>query len=158
MKYSTRIDLAPHVRTQVIALLNQSLANTIDLKTQAKQAHWNVKGANFLPLHELFDQIATQLEGYADTMAERITALGGVALGTARTAAAVSAIAEFPLDTTDGKDYVAALADRMAVYAKVIRQNIDKTAELGDAGTSDLFTGISREVDKSLWFLEAHLQ
>jgi len=158
MQHNTRIDLDAPVRTQVIALLNQSLANTIDLKTQAKQAHWNVKGANFLQLHELFDQIASQLDGYADTMAERITSLGGVALGTARTAVAVSAIAEFPLDITDGKDYVAALADRMAVYAKAIRQNIDKTAELGDAGTSDLFTGISREVDKSLWFLEAHLQ
>jgi DNA-binding ferritin-like protein (oxidative damage protectant) len=117
-----------------------------------------VKGANFLQLHELFDQIATQLDGYADTIAERVTALGDMALGTARTAVAVSAIAEFPLDTTDGKDYVAALADRMAVYAKMIRQDIEKTAQLGDAGTSDLYTGISREVDKSLLFLEAHLQ
>ncbi len=158
MQKSTRIDLDPQVRTQVIAVLNQSLANTIDLKTQAKQAHWNVKGANFLQLHELFDQIASQLDGYADTIAERITALGGVALGTARTAVAVSAIAEFPADITDGKDCVVALADRMAVYAKMMRQNIDKTAELGDAGTADLFTGISREVDKALWFLEAHLQ
>ncbi len=158
MQHHTRIDLDASVRAQVIALLNQSLANTIDLKTQAKQAHWNVKGANFLQLHELFDQIASQLDGYADTVAERITALGGVALGTARTAVAVSAIAEFPLDITDGKDYVVALADRMAVYAKAIRQDIEKTAELGDAGTSDLYTGISREVDKSLWFLEAHLQ
>jgi len=158
MKHSTRIDLDPQVRTQVIALLNQSLANTLDLKTQAKQAHWNVKGANFLQLHELFDQIASQLEGYADTLAERVTALGGVALGTARTVATTSVIAEFPPDITEGRDYVVALADRMAVYAKMTRQNIDKTAELGDAGTADLFTGISREVDKALWFLEAHLQ
>ena len=158
MQYNTRIDLDSQARNQLIAILNQSLANTIDLKTQAKQAHWNVKGANFLQLHELFDQIATQLDGYADTIAERVTALGGVAMGTVRTVVAGSAIAEFPLDITAGKDYVVALADRLAVYGKMIRQDIEKTAQLGDAGTSDLYTGISREVDKSLWFLEAHLQ
>jgi starvation-inducible DNA-binding protein len=157
MEYPTRNDLDGSVRSSLIAMLNQSLANTLDLKTQAKQAHWNVKGLNFYQLHELFDQVATQLDEYVDTIAERITALGGVALGTVRLTAQASAITEFPTDITDGKAYVTALADRLAMYGKSVRADIDKAAQLGDAGTSDLYTGISREVDKLLWFLEAHL-
>lgn len=158
MKYDTRIDIAPQQRATLIAILNQSLADTIDLKSQAKQAHWNVKGVNFLSLHELFDRVATQLDGYGDTLAERITALGGYALGTVRMSAQASTLPELPLDIKDGKDYVIALADRLAVYAKAVRADIDKTANLGDAVTADLYTGIAQEVDKLLWLLEAHLQ
>jgi starvation-inducible DNA-binding protein len=156
--YSTRIDLPEDTRTQVVEILNKSLAATLDLKTQVKQAHWNVKGMNFYQLHELFDEIAGELEGYVDMIAERVTALGGVALGTARIAASESILPEYPLDIVDGKDHVTALAERFAPYAKMVRDAIDKTDELGDADTADLYTEVSRTVDMRLWFLEAHLQ
>ncbi|HAZ46841.1 MAG TPA: DNA starvation/stationary phase protection protein Dps [Cyanobacteria bacterium UBA11369] len=158
ISYSTRIDIPLEIRTQVIELLNQTLATTLDLKTQVKQAHWNVKGINFYQLHELFDQIASQLEEYIDLIAERVTALGGAAMGTARIAASQSAIPEYPFDILDGKDHLTALADRIAPYAKIIRAAINQTTELGDADTADLYTEISRTIDKYLWFLEAHLQ
>ncbi|MEK0181068.1 MULTISPECIES: DNA starvation/stationary phase protection protein Dps [Microcoleus] len=156
--YPTRIDMPAETRSQIVGLLNATLATTLDLKTQVKQAHWNVKGMDFYQLHLLFDEMATELEDYVDTVAERVTALGGLAVGTARTAAADSILPEFPFDILDGKEYVTALADRYAPYAKHLRVAIDKTGELGDADTADLYTEISRTIDKRLWFLEAHLQ
>lgn len=156
--YSTRIDLAVDVRAKVIDLLNQTLAATLDLKTQVKQAHWNVKGMDFYQLHELFDEMASELEEYVDMVAERVTALGGLALGTVRVAAANSVLPEYPFDILDGKAHVTALADRFAPYAKHVRDAIDQTDQLGDADTADLYTEVSRTVDKRLWFLEAHLQ
>lgn len=155
--YSTRIDLAKDIRVKVIAILNRTLAATLDLKTQTKQAHWNVKGINFLQLHELFDTLATELEGYVDLVAERITALGGVAMGTARIAANESILPEYDLSAVSGIEHVTALADRFAAYAKHVREAIDTTDELGDADTADLYTEISRTIDMRLWFLEAHL-
>lgn len=156
--YSTRIDMPAETRSQVIAILNQTLASTLDLKTQVKQAHWNVKGMDFYQLHELFDEMAAELEEYIDMVAERVTALAGLAMGTARTAATHSELPEYPFDILDGKDHVTALADRYAIYAKSLREVIDKTDDLGDADTADLYTEISRAIDKRLWFLEAHLQ
>ncbi|MEM8675401.1 MAG: DNA starvation/stationary phase protection protein Dps [Cyanobacteria bacterium P01_G01_bin.67] len=155
--YATRIDLAEDLRVQEIEILNQTLAATLDLKTQTKQAHWNVKGMDFYQLHELFDEMATELEEYVDMVAERVTALGGTALGTARIAASESILEEYPLDAVTGAEHVRALADRFGVYAKQVRTAIEQTDELGDADTSDLYTEISRTVDKRLWFLEAHL-
>ena len=156
--HATRIDLSVETRTQVVERLNQTLAFTLDLKTQVKQAHWNVKGLDFYQLHELFDELAGELEDYIDLVAERVTALGGVAMGTARVAAAVSELPEYPFDILDGKDHVVALADRYAIYAKLVRQGITTTDDLGDADTADLYTEVSRAIDKRLWFLEAHLQ
>jgi starvation-inducible DNA-binding protein len=155
--YATRIDIAEDIREKVNNLLNQSLAATLDLKTQTKQAHWNVKGTDFYQLHELFDEMAGELEEYVDLVAERITALGGTALGTARMAVAASILPEYPLEAVGGIDHITALADRYAMYGKHLREAIDTTAELGDADTSDLYTEISRTIDKRLWFLEAHL-
>ncbi|MGF1496475.1 MAG: DNA starvation/stationary phase protection protein Dps [Elainellaceae cyanobacterium] len=155
--YPTRIDLPLDVRSQVAELLNQTLAATLDLKTQTKQAHWNVKGMDFYQLHELFDEMATELEEYIDTVAERITALGGTAMGTARIAAADSILPEYDLDAVEGAEHITALAERYAAYAKHVRDGIGKTDELGDADTADLYTEISRTVDMRLWFLEAHL-
>ena len=155
--YPTRIDLAADIRSQVVDILSQSLATTLDLKTQAKQAHWNVKGMNFYQLHELFDELASELEEYVDMAAERITALGGVAMGTARIAAADSILPEYPYDIDTGEAHVAALAERFAAYAAHVRIAIDQTDELGDSDTADLYTEISRTIDKRLWFLEAHL-
>ncbi|AFZ27555.1 DNA-binding ferritin-like protein (oxidative damage protectant) [Cylindrospermum stagnale PCC 7417] len=156
--FSTRIDIPTDVRVQVVSILNQTLAATLDLKTQTKQAHWNVKGTDFYQLHELFDELAGELEEYVDLVAERITALGGYALGTARIAASNSILPEFPFEAIDGKEHVTALADRFAPYAKHIRDAIAKTNDLGDADTADIYTEISRTIDKRLWFLEAHLQ
>ena len=155
--YGTRIDLAEDLRVKVIEILNQTLAATLDLKTQTKQAHWNVKGMDFYQLHELFDEIASELEEYVDMVAERVTALGGVARGTARIAASDSILAEYDLDAVAGKEHVTVLADRFGTYAKHVREAIDTTDELGDADTADLYTEISRTIDKRLWFLEAHL-
>ena len=156
--YSTKIDIPAATRDKVIALLNQQLADTFDLFSQIKQAHWNVKGMHFIALHELFDKLAEEAEDYVDDVAERVTALGGVALGTARVAAGASHLPEFPLGGVPGKAAVEALVERYALLAASTRKAIETAAVLGDADTSDLFTGISRGLDKSLWFLEAHLQ
>lgn len=155
--YPTRIDLPQEIREKIVVLLNQTLAATLDLKTQTKQAHWNVKGMDFYQLHELFDEMATELEEYVDMVAERVTALGGMALGTARIAAAESILPEYDLDAVGGVEHITALADRYAVYAKHLREAIDTSDSWEDADTADLYTEISRTIDKRLWFLEAHL-
>jgi starvation-inducible DNA-binding protein len=158
LTFRTQIDLDQGTREQVIAVLNQQLADTFDLYSQAKQAHWNVKGMNFFQLHELFDELAAPLLDYADMIAERITALAGLARGTARMSAASSTLDEFPADVVEGEEFVELLIDRFAAYAASTRKAIDSTDELGDMGTSDLFTEIVRGVDKSLYFLEAHVR
>lgn len=154
---TTRNDLPQATREQVIALLNQHLADTLDLATQVKQAHWNVKGPHFIALHELFDKLHGMLEEPVDDIAERVTALGGVAMGTTRIAAASSRLPELPHDLVDGMPLVALVADQYAVVGASTRKAIDQADQLGDKDTADLFTGISRLLDQSLWFLEAHL-
>jgi starvation-inducible DNA-binding protein len=156
--FPTRIDLAPDVRGPMIGLLNQQLADTFDLYGQTKQAHWNVRGPQFYPLHELFDKLAEQLEGYADLIAERATALGGLAQGTVRLSAANSRLTESPPGVTASLPTVEALAENYAALAASTREAIDAADGQGDAGTADLFTEVSRGLDKALWFLEAHLQ
>ncbi len=156
--FHTSIDIPERQRQQVIQILNQRLADAIDLKTQAKQAHWNVKGPQFLQLHELFDSIATHADEAADLIAERATALGGVANGTARQAAASSSLREYDFGAVTGPEHVRALADRLATLAAAVRAAIDETDRLGDKSTADVFTEISRQADKDLWFLEAHIQ
>jgi starvation-inducible DNA-binding protein len=156
--FETRIDLPANGREGLIALLNQQLADAFDLYGQAKQAHWNVKGPQFHQLHVLFDDFAEQLEGYIDLIAERATALGGTAQGTVRMAAGASRLDEYPLDAGGSMQHVEALAVRFAALATTTRAAIDAAEELGDADTADLFTEVSRGLDKSLWFLEAHLQ
>jgi starvation-inducible DNA-binding protein len=155
--YPTRIDLPQAVRSQVVTILNQTLAASLDLKTQIKQAHWNVKGKDFFQLHELFDEMAGEMEEYVDMVAERVTALGSTALGTARIAAESSILPEYPLDAVEGEEHITALAERYAAYGKHLRDGIDQTDAAGDADTADLYTEISRTIDKRLWFLEAHL-
>lgn len=156
--HNTKIDLAKGKREKLVKILNERLADAIDLKSQAKQAHWNVKGMNFIALHELFDQVSTEVETHIDDIAERITTLGGTALGTIRVAAQNSSLNEYPLEITDGGAHVDALSTALADFGKKVRANIDETDELGDADTADLFTGISRAIDKLLWFVEAHQQ
>ncbi len=156
--YNTRIDLPAEVREQVITLLNQHLADTFDLYSQAKQAHWNVKGPQFFQLHELFDKLADEARGYVDEIAERVTALGGTALGTVRMSAAASRLDEYPLDVSHRLSSVEALVRSYASLAETTHGAIDTTDRAGDADTADLLTEVSRGLDKSLWFLEAHLQ
>jgi len=156
--HTTRHDIPAEQREALVALLNGQLADTLDLYSQTKFAHWNVKGSDFIQLHLLFDQFAEHLIGFVDLIAERATTLGGTALGTARMAAADSTLPEYPVDALNGMDAVTALADRFAAYAETSRSAIDGAEKLGDTDTSDLFTEVSRQVDTDLWFLEAHLQ
>ena len=156
--HNTKNDLANGKREKVVEILNARLADAIDLKTQAKQAHWNVKGPHFIGLHELFDQVATAVEAHTDLIAERVTALGGTAMGTTRVVAQKSTLSEYPLEIIDGTAHVDALSTAMADFGKKIRKGIDDTDKLDDADTTDLFTEVSREIDKLLWFVEAHIQ
>ncbi len=156
--FSTRIDIADASRDELVALLNARLADTFDLYSQLKQAHWNVKGSDFIQLHELYDTIAESVLEYVDTIAERATALGGLALGTARMAAAASTLDEYPADAVAGLDTVAAIADRLGVYGASVRAAIEAALELDDQDTADLFIEVSRAIDKHLWFVEAHQQ
>ncbi|MCU1287991.1 MAG: DNA-binding protein starvation-inducible [Acidobacteria bacterium] len=156
--HNTKIDLARDTREKIIETLNSRLADAIDLKYQAKQAHWNVKGRNFIGLHELFDQVSTEVETYVDNIAERVTILGGTALGTVRVAAHKTSLSEYPLEITDGESHVEALSTALADFTKRVRVNIDETDELGDKVTADLFTEVAAGIDKLLWFVEAHNQ
>ncbi len=156
--HPTRNDLPEAVRTKVIALINSRLADCIDLQTQTKQAHWNVKGPNFIALHELFDKIAEDIEDYSDEIAERAVQLGGLVEGTARAVAAHSSLSEYPLTISAGHEHAAALANALASFGKHVRAAIKAATDLDDADTADLFTGVSRGIDKWLWMVEAHLE
>lgn len=156
--FETRIDIDQNTRQQLIAILNARLADTLDVQSQAKFAHWNVKGKDFHQLHLLFDSIAEHLEEGVDSIAERVTALGGVASGTVRQAAAASQVPEFDFNTKDGMEIVRVLSDRLAALSNGAREAIDETDELGDKATADLFTELVRAMDKDLYFLEAHLR
>lgn len=156
--FKTHIDLPEDARHHLVTTLNQRLADTSDLYSQVKQAHWNVKGPMFFHLHELFDTLAAPLPDFMDMIAERVTALGGVAMGTVRMAAASSTLTELPLANLEGLALVEALVERYAIYAHAMRAGIARGDELNDMDTADLFTQISRKIDQHLWFLEAHLQ
>jgi len=156
--YPSSVDISFDRRTKINVVLNQQLADASDLLSQVKQAHWNVKGPAFWQLHKLFDEVAEQAERWIDELAERVTALGGYARGTVRMASASSTLPELPTDITDGTDYVKAVVERLAAFANSAREAIDWADKLGDAGTADLFTEVSRSADRYLYFLEAHLQ
>jgi DNA-binding ferritin-like protein (oxidative damage protectant) len=156
--YHTKNDIPESNRISLIELLNARLADAIDLQTQCKQAHWNVKGSDFIALHELFDKLNEAVEEYVDEIAERAVQLGGMADGTARSVAKRSTLTEYGARTTAGRDHVDALSSALARFGKSVRQAIAKSNDLVDADTADLFTEVSRGVDKWLWFVEAHLQ
>jgi starvation-inducible DNA-binding protein len=156
--FLTKNSIPPSTRSQLVTLLNQSLADCIDLQLQAKVAHWNIKGLNFIALHELFDKINASVAEYADLIAERAVQLGGVAQGTARTVAARTRLEEYPTNIGMVRHHVEALSAALAAFGVRIRRAIDDAASLDDPGTADLFTEVLRGIDKSLWFVEAHLQ
>lgn len=156
--YETENDLPQKRREELNSLMGQRLADAIDLQLQLKQAHWNVKGPNFIGLHELFDEVNADVAGYVDLIAERIVQLGGIAEGTVRVAAGRSRLAEYPLDIADGAAHVEAVARALSTFGRDARNTIDEADELGDADTADIFTEISRGIDKWLWMVEAHSQ
>ena len=157
-RYETRNDLSANAKTVSIGILNARLADAIDLALLTKQAHWNIKGPNFIALHEMIDGFRTELDEHVDTMAERIVQLGGTALGTTQAVASGTNLQPYPTDIYASKDHLAALIDRYAQVAGTIRGAIDETGGAGDADTADLLTAFSRALDKQLWFLEAHVQ
>jgi starvation-inducible DNA-binding protein len=156
--YETKNDLQIKVRTQIISLLQDRLADCIDLMNQGKQAHWNVKGPSFFALHELFDKVSEETEEYVDLIAERIVQLGGIAEGTIQAVSKRSTLPEYPLEISSGSEHVARFSHALAYFGELARRAIDQANEIRDADTADLFTEISRGVDKWLWMVEAHNQ
>jgi starvation-inducible DNA-binding protein len=156
--YETENDITQQRRSELNALMNQRLADAVDLQMQMKQAHWNVKGPHFVGLHELFDQIDEAVESYVDLIAERIVQLGGTAEGTVRVAAFRSRLEEYPLTIADGCAHVKAVSKALSTFGHETRNTINQVDELGDADAADIFTEISRGIDKWLWFVEAHAQ
>ena len=156
--FETRIDLNLKNRQEMIGVLNAQLADTFNMFSFMKHAHWNVKGQQFIALHKLFDEIAAGLLAHIDEVAERATALGGMALGTTRIVSESSQLESYPLTVVDSIETVLVLANRMAQLAASIRGAAKRAEQLEDMDTNDLFIAISRNLDKWLWFLEAHLQ
>lgn len=156
--FDTRNDLAQSTRQDIVQLLNERLAEAIDLQLQAKHAHWNVKGPNFTGLHDLFDRIAAAASDYGDVIAERGVALGGVAEGTVQIVSRRSKLAEYAVKPGDWTAHVEAMRTALAGFGTAARRAIDEAAGLKDADTADLFTEVSRGIDKLLWMVEAHVQ
>jgi starvation-inducible DNA-binding protein len=156
--YETENDISLNQRTEMNRLMNQRLADAVDLQMQMKQAHWNVKGPSFIGLHELFDKVDEAVEAYVDMIAERIVQLGGIAEGTVRVSAARSRLTEYPLAIADGLSHVEAVARALSTFGYEARNTIAEAGDLDDADTADLFTEVSRGIDKWLWFVEAHSQ
>lgn len=152
----TKNDLPANTRRQMAELLNARLADCLDLYSHAKNAHWNVRGARFLSLHELFDKVAEMAEAHADLIAERAGQLGGEANGTLRAGAKATSLREYPFNIASGDEHVEALAESLAEFGKNARAAIDKSDKANDADTADMFTDISRAVDQMLWFVESH--
>lgn len=155
--HTTKNNLPETLRTQMVQLLNARLADAVDLFNQTKQAHWNVKGPAFISLHELFDTIADHVEEFADALAERAVQLGGVAEGTCQVVAERTSLKPYSLTMTAGPDHVDAVSSVLADFGGKVREAIDVADGDGDKDTADLFTEISRQVDKDVWLLEAHL-
>lgn len=155
--HPTRNTLDKTVRTQSVELLNKHLATAIDLHAQVKQAHWNVRGANFIALHKLFDTVSEEVEGFSDMLAERAGALGGTAEGTIQTAARQTSLIAYPLGLADEQQHVFAVAGALAAFGEGVREASGKATAFGDADTADLFTQVSRGTDQQLWFVESHM-
>ncbi len=156
--HATRNDLKSNVKKSSIELLNARLADAIDLALLTKQAHWNIKGPQFIGIHLMLDDFRKAVDVHVDTIAERAVQLGGTAFGTAQTVAEKTTLKPYPTNIYKTKDHLAALIEHYGAVANSIRAAINEADEAGDADTADIFTAFSRELDKSLWFLEAHVQ
>jgi starvation-inducible DNA-binding protein len=156
--HRTRIDLPDNAKKVAIELLNARLADSIDLALLTKQAHWNLKGPQFIAVHEMLDGFRTQIDGHVDTIAERVAQLGGTALGTTQEVAKSTSLPPYPTDIYAVKDHLHALIGHYGAVANAVRKSVDEAEGAGDPDTADIFTQVSRDLDKSLWFLEAHVQ
>ena len=156
--HPTHIDLKSNTKKAVIDLLNARLADAIDLALITKQAHWNLKGPQFIAIHEMLDGFRTAIDGHVDIIAERAVQLGGMAQGTSQTVAEKTSLKPYPTEISKTKDHLAELIERYGAVANLVRAAIDESDEAGDADAADIFTAFSRDLDKSLWFLEAHIQ
>ena len=152
------ITLKSNAKAAVIDVLNARLADAIDLALITKQAHWNLKGPNFIGVHEMLDPMRAAIDTHVDIIAERVAQLDGIALGTSQVVAKSSKLAPYPTDIRKVADHLAALAERYAARANQVREDIDTTDEAGDADTADILTNFSRELDKDLWFIKSHLE
>ncbi len=157
-QHKTTNDTESNTKATVIPMLNARLADGIDLALATKQAHWNVKGPQFMQVHLMLDTLRTDLDTYNDTMAERVAQLGGAALGTTQTTAKSTKLPPYPTDISAIEDHLKAMVERTGMVANAVRKNIDEADDAGDADTADVFTEVSRGLDKWLWFLESHLQ
>ena len=156
MMHPTSIDISEQTRQAMCGLLQANLADGLDLVYHIKQAHWTMRGPNFIGLHELLDELHEQIEDKVDLTAERISVLGGQAEGTVDVSAQQSRLPKYPLDAVTPQQHVDAVSKSIATYCKNIRAAIDEADEAGDQATADLFTEISRTADRALWFIEAH--
>ena len=149
--------LSENVRGEMASLLNETLASGIDLTLAVKQAHWNLKGTGFIGVHELLDDVADKMRDRVDLMAERAVIIGGVAHGTVKDVAKGSKLEPYPSDIIDISEHLKHLSDRFIEYGKQVREAIDAAGEAGDEDTADLFTEVSRGIDKDAWFIGANL-
>lgn len=158
MLHATRISIPEKERSELIELLNHTLASAADLYTQCKHAHWNVKGMEFIALHKLFDELAHELEEQVDIIAERATSLGGSALGTIQSVVQNTHLRTYPTEPLTAQKHLEHLAHNFAILGELARKNIKVSEELEDMATNDLYIDLARMLDKNLWFIEAHLQ
>lgn len=156
--HRTKNDLPEELRKKMIGLLNARLADALDLMLRAKHAHWNVKGPNFIALHELFDKVVDAAAEWSDDIAERAVQLGGIAEGLVPFIKDRATLGEYSIDVFEGRDHVETLSSNLAVFGRQVRREIEVASKAGDQDTADLFTEVSRATDKQLWFVEAHLQ
>ena len=140
-----------------INTLNARLADTISFRLALKQAHWNVKGPNFIAIHELFDEVAARVATHEDTMAEQVQTLGGQAVGTAEAVVKATKVKPYPTDLVQSEDHIRAVRDRMADLGSRVRAAITEVTDAGDDDTADIFVDYSRQLDRDLWFIESHL-
>ena len=142
-------------RTKCNAMVNQRLAEVVDLHMQVKQACWNVKRTPSTSLHELFEEIAWEVACITDMVAERIVQLGGMARGTVRTAAVHSRLVEYP-SMAGNRDHVEAVARVLSDFGRQARKAVEEALALEDSDTADLFTEIHHGIDKWLWIVQGH--
>jgi starvation-inducible DNA-binding protein len=156
--FETKNTIEQSERSSLVKTLNQALADAIDLQLQTKMAHWNVRGPNFLPLHELFDDVNARAREFSDLIAERIGQLGGLVEGNLQAVAARSRLDIYPIDRMRESEHTERVAASLAAFATAGRETVETASEMGDEVTADIFTEVTRSTEKLLWFVEAHFQ